>query len=128
MYPTRHNVTIGKFLFDAAATESAEPTDTTFSYANVRVIMFIDEYVKNNVESLSCTATLLKPNTSCNSTMQSHIKVISEQISSTQLPYTCAPAKSLISNSVLVVCSPTLIVVLLGFFQLLQLHPIVSYC
>ena len=170
-------MTVGELLFDAATTKSVGSTDTSSSYANVRAIMFIDEYVKNNVESLSCTAILLKPNTINSSTMHSievihkHISptptitpqiphtsepvssmkpctsqlvptvlsftsqsvptvlpgVVASQISPTQLPCTCAPAKALVSNSALVVCSPIL-VILLGFFQLLQLHPIVSSC
>lgn len=123
-------VSASEFLFNAATTLiPGGPNDTTFSYANVRVIMYIDEYVHNNVASLICTATLLTPSTMrIFSTMD--IEVINQalpttanqpiSLESTPEPPTC--------NSALVICSPALPLNLLCFCQLLLLYAIASCC
>ena len=139
--PGPNDTISGKLLFVVNATKSA---DITFNYINLsmRIIMLVDEYVHANVASITCYATYSLNGTSdgiddtvsliqtsesptmC-TTVTSSPPTTSE--SATQLPCTCAPVKAFVSNSALVVCSPILII-LLGFFLLLQLHPFVSYC
>ena len=115
-----------KLLFDA---NTAIERAGTFSYANVRVIMFIDEYVRHDVASISCTATYIHPLQN-NSSATDHHTVSIGVTDHDQLPYhpatdtdnvttsqpaTSEPVRSG-SSVVLVVCSPVLGLMLLGFF------------
>ena len=124
-----------EFLFDAAATRISGGPNDTFSYANVQVIMFINEYIDNNVESLICTAKLLRTNSprriDITSTVDIEVinqteKAISSQCTSkpTSEPPTCTWA----CNSALVVYSPALSLKLLCFCQFLLLYTIASCC
>ena len=138
-------VTVSEFLFDAATTLiPGGPNDPTFSYANVQVIMFINEYVRTNITSLICTARLstTNPTTIISSTV--NIAVINDNQSSpittipssqptseselSSEPPTCHSMEVWVCNSALVVCSQTLSLKLLCFCQLLLLYAIASCC
>ena len=126
-YPLVESKIGDEFLFDVQNTTdiAAAGPNTTFRYATVRIIMFIDEYVRNNVSSLSCIATLLKPNvgtyTNC-STVHIAVTALTTTTTTTTTNQSTSESTSRHSNSALVVCSS---VKLLCFFQLL--YVIASY-
>ena len=121
VYPLVDSEIGDEFLFDVMNTTNIAAGP--FSYANVRVIMFINEYVRDNVSSLSCTATLLKPNvgtlTNCSTV---HIIAVTPTTTSTQFTSESTSGAT-VCNSALMVCSS---VKLLFFLQLL--YVIASYC
>ena len=126
-YPLVDSTIGDEFLFDVQNTTdmAAEPD---FRYANVRVIMFIDEYVHKNVASLSCIAKLSTADTPTNCSTV-YIAVTNETAATTTAPtITTATTsnqptfQSISGNSALMACSS---VKLLCFFQLL--YVILSY-
>ena len=125
-------VTVNEFLFDAATTLiPGGPNDPTFSYANVQVIMFINEYVRINIASLICAARLSTTNPITITSSTVDIAVINPP--TTTIPssqptseLSSEPPTCHSSNSALVVCFPALSIKLLCFCQLLLLYAIAS--
>ena len=54
LYDFHHDIRDKNLLFDAATTITPAGPNSTSSNANLRVIMFIDEFVRNNVPFLYC--------------------------------------------------------------------------
>ena len=125
-YPLEDNVIAAKLLFDADITRQPAGPNTTFSYANVRIIMFIDEYVRNNIASLTCTAILLNQNGCFTNSNTVHIAVANPTTTTTVTNPTTTTSNQSIpesSSSCMRACSLALTVCssvkLLCFFQLM---------
>jgi hypothetical protein len=63
-FPAESNHEIhSNLLFDAATTITPAGQNSTSAIANVHVIMFIDEFVRNSVSRLSCQAVVSRGQT-----------------------------------------------------------------
>lgn len=120
-----------KFHLDAATTIISPNTSvsgTNLSYANVHIIMLIDdEYVRSNVSNLTCKVILSKngkTNTKANKvrivvTNQTMSTTTTTTLSDHQPSTSVPPTQALVCNSALLTCSSELFLKLLCFYQLL---------
>ena len=133
-FPNQENHEIlNDVLFDAATTIRDGPNINSY-YADVRIIMFIDEYVRNNVSFVHCKVTVSGDESSKNENMV-NIIVSDPLVPTTAIPNSLLPLtstskpptcmKKLICNSAHVVCSSRLHLGLLCFIQML--YVVASY-
>ena len=126
-YPEeRYHDILDNFLFDAKTTLMSAGPNGTSNSANVHIIMYINEFVRNNVPFIYCKVVVSREQTFINSSTV-HI-VVTDQPRS--LPPTAVPSLSstlTLCNSAHMVCSSEPCLGLLCFIQLLY-FVIASYC
>ena len=136
----------GRFLFDSNTTLIKR--DGAYTYANMRVVMFIDDYIYYNITSIACRACVSRSNftvTDCatnavrigqplsTTTLTSNepTNTASESATPRYAPVQECPtsmAMVLQASMTLVVSSPALALMLLGFIQLLLPIASLIYC
>ena len=135
-FPAQGNHTfLNDVLFDAATTIAMCGPNFSSNYADVRIIMFIDEYVRNNVPFVHCEVTVSDDYSSNKNENMVNITVSDPLVPTTAIPNSLLPLtstskpptcmKKLICNSAHVVCSSRLHLGLLCFIQML--YVVASY-